>query len=396
MALLFAGLLSIGLRHASFATGGFCGDGTTQFPEQCDDGNDANGDGCTTTCQLEFCGDGTVNNSGTEQCDDGNDMSGDGCSSTCHTEFCGDGTVNNNGTEQCDDGNSVNGDGCDSSCQNEFCGDGTVNNNGTEQCDDGNDVSGDGCNGSCQNEFCGDGIVNNDGTEQCDDGNTDNNDGCNNDCELASDGDGVAPVIEDAGPGYGANALNFGDGNGDGILDSTQSNVASLPTATGDGYLTVQSTGCNLTNVAAFTPGSQGGDPGRDYPFGLVGFTLPACESVQITVFYHAVATLPAGFEYRKYGPTTPGVPATTKFYTLPGVVFGSTNLDGSMVATAMFTLNDNQLGDDTGDDNTIVDQGGPAGGPHSVPATSNTGLVMMSVLLGLVGALAIRRLTTR
>ena len=46
------------------------------------------------------------------------------------------------------------------------------------------------------------------------------------------DGDGVASIIEDAGP-------NGGDANNDGILDSTQSNVASQPTFQGS-YLALE------------------------------------------------------------------------------------------------------------------------------------------------------------
>jgi cysteine-rich repeat protein len=63
------------------------------------------------------CGDGTIDNA--EQCDDGNNISGDGCSAICTIETaaptCGDGTKDTN--EQCDDGNNVNGDGCTSICK---------------------------------------------------------------------------------------------------------------------------------------------------------------------------------------------------------------------------------------------------------------------------------------
>lgn len=63
-----------------------CGDGTVQSPEQCDDGNTIDGDGCDATCMWEpeepYCGDGIVNQSW-EQCDDGNDVPGDGCESDC-------------------------------------------------------------------------------------------------------------------------------------------------------------------------------------------------------------------------------------------------------------------------------------------------------------------------
>jgi cysteine-rich repeat protein len=106
-------LMSYGLQIALIPV--VCGDGMTGVGEQCDDGNTTNGDGCSSTCQIEIiCGDGTVG--GTEQCDDGNTTSGDGCSSTCQIEVvCGDTMVGPG--EQCDDGNTTNGDGCSSTCQ---------------------------------------------------------------------------------------------------------------------------------------------------------------------------------------------------------------------------------------------------------------------------------------
>jgi cysteine-rich repeat protein len=56
-----------------------CGNGITEPPETCDDGNAINGDGCLNTCQLPICGNGTIEPP--EQCDDGNAVNGDGCSS---------------------------------------------------------------------------------------------------------------------------------------------------------------------------------------------------------------------------------------------------------------------------------------------------------------------------
>jgi len=82
-----------------------CGDGVLDAGEQCDDGNSANGDGCTGgTCVIEagftcagapsacatICGDGLV--VGGEPCDDSNLTDGDGCTSACTREpgyFCG-------------------------------------------------------------------------------------------------------------------------------------------------------------------------------------------------------------------------------------------------------------------------------------------------------------------
>ena len=61
--------------------------------QQCDDGNNYNGDGCNSQCIVE---------------------PGYQCDQTC-TEICGDGF--NFGHVQCDDGNLLNGDGCSSNCE---------------------------------------------------------------------------------------------------------------------------------------------------------------------------------------------------------------------------------------------------------------------------------------
>ncbi len=79
-----------------------CGDSTTGAGEQCDDGNTANGDGCSSACAIETgfscsnppdgpsvcspiaCGNGFVETG--EQCDDGDLDNGDGCSSACEVE----------------------------------------------------------------------------------------------------------------------------------------------------------------------------------------------------------------------------------------------------------------------------------------------------------------------
>jgi cysteine-rich repeat protein len=58
--------------------------------EECDDGNNTDGDGCSADCKDEYCGDGTVQPGLNEECDDGNNTDGDGCSSTCDLETeCG-------------------------------------------------------------------------------------------------------------------------------------------------------------------------------------------------------------------------------------------------------------------------------------------------------------------
>lgn len=100
--------------------------------EECDDGNNENGDGCHGFCKMEYgwycdgsepsdcethCGDGMV--AGLEACDDGNTDTGDGCDDYCAVEY----------GWYCD--NDVSYDP-DSDCYTE-CGDGIPA--GEEECD---------------------------------------------------------------------------------------------------------------------------------------------------------------------------------------------------------------------------------------------------------------------
>jgi len=224
----------------TFSNPALCGNSKLDTGEDCDDGNTASGDGCTSLCQTEpgwtcptagqqcnppRCGDGNLTSN--ESCDDGNTDNGDGCSSDCKsiekgwvcrvpgkrcTPLCGDGILT--GTESCDDGNTNSGDGCSSTCLLEpgascdkstpnkckpaVCGNGTVESG--ESCDAG-DLNGlfygdgSGCSKTCTKEpkcrdgattracdtTCGNGNV--EMGEDCDDGNTADGDGCSHDCK---------------------------------------------------------------------------------------------------------------------------------------------------------------------------------------------------------------------
>lgn len=72
--------------------------------------------GSTLPCEVEppVCGDGEVNQAG-EECDDGNNADCDGCSFDCRGEFCGDGTVC--APEECEPGDACDGDqSCSEDC----------------------------------------------------------------------------------------------------------------------------------------------------------------------------------------------------------------------------------------------------------------------------------------
>ncbi len=198
-----------------------CGDGITQSPEECDDGNAVNGDGCDTNCKFSCvstdstrncsalqtpcetpitCNDGThVCSTPTQKPDDTLCGAHNYCKAgVCTAAACGNGKVEP--TEQCDDGNQTNGDGCDNdcayscvtpatdcgaapACEKETC---TLAHTCSAVADQTKDDAACGtgrvCSaGNCINS-CGNGIVDAADGEQCDDGNTVNGDGCNNNC----------------------------------------------------------------------------------------------------------------------------------------------------------------------------------------------------------------------
>ena len=63
-------------------TESLCGNGIINSDENCDDSNVKDGDGCTSKCQKNVCGDGVIW-VGQEECDDGNIKDGDECTSKC-------------------------------------------------------------------------------------------------------------------------------------------------------------------------------------------------------------------------------------------------------------------------------------------------------------------------
>jgi cysteine-rich repeat protein len=211
-----------------------CGDDITGPLEQCDDGNNEDGDGCSAICEFEFCGNSELD--GEEQCDDGrngDDLDGcrDDCKYTCsipsldcpdtpgdcHSPVCIPNALGQICAEAVDtsdvpdDNNPCTADSCRSNgtaahlplengttCDNQaeppgdycaggfcidpVCGDGIEGP--LEACDDGNFSACDGCLPTCElhTNTCGDGFTC--PPEKCDDGNDHTGDGCTPECKV--------------------------------------------------------------------------------------------------------------------------------------------------------------------------------------------------------------------
>ena len=216
--------------------GVLCGNGTVDPGEDCDDGNDAAGDGCEPDCRWTCivnpdCADGDVCN-GDEICTAATHTCGPGepremgfvCQTdprsiclggSCIASTCGDGYVDTGGGESCEPpGEGSCSESCRQQCtSNTECEDDGNPCNGGELCDltlhecvsvapldDGTPCGttpGMICiGGNCQESACGDGFADPANGEDCDDGNDDWGDGCDPDCTLScyDDSDCDAPL----------------------------------------------------------------------------------------------------------------------------------------------------------------------------------------------------------
>lgn len=187
--------------------------------------------------------------------------------------------------------------------------------------------------------------------------------------------DGIDPLVEDGGP-------NNGDANNDGMLDKYQANVTSLPSATNNGYITVELlTGSIIHNVFTQSVDEYQDKYTYQYPFGLVGFEIPS-SSANVKLYFHGIVEF-SGYHYRKYGPLPPSY-VGSEWYYFDNCTFSSENIGGNFVGTIVLHFTDGRIGDDTGVDGIIFDQGGPVIPP--IPTMSEWALIIMGLLFIVIG----------
>ena len=322
----------------------FCGDGTTDAGEVCDDGlvgafpqSGDDTDACPNgpmmfamgmACQmLNTCGDGVPNTDATPfSCDNGNgtnpktclksgvlcsldadcgtmgpcgnsDTKPDACRTNCLPAHCGDGVTDSN--ESCDDGDTLDGPLCRHNCALPSCGDGSVTP--PETCDTAASTAPGGanqpCTDTCRKAVCGDAKVCSapgctsgptGGGEECDDGNIDPSDDCD-DCRLNVCGDGVTrtsgtPPVEQCDDGNTAS------------LDGCSGTCCFEPTAAVPGGLTglFAAQQCTLDHLALTVAGlispANGGAAQRN----ANSMTSRALKKLQLIQSLASSATLTA------------------------------------------------------------------------------------------------------
>lgn len=191
-----------------------------------------------------------------------------------------------------------------------------------------------------------------------------------------TDADGVANSIEAQVPTRDASGNIipglFGDGNGDGIADSTQATVASLFAADNASYITVQAVTGGALSMVTLSADLPGPTPaGFTFPFGLLRFTT-AMSPANVVITYPS--TVSAYFKFNNTAATAAQTP------------LGYTRADQGLVVIAGITGNKVTLNLTTGtfgdvdaagtitDPGAAAGGGGGGGGPCCLPGGGSAG----------------------
>jgi YD repeat-containing protein len=210
----------------------------------------------------------------------------------------------------------------------------------------------------------------------------------------STDTDGVSDT-EEMGPG--GNNFSY-DGNGDGIPDYQQGNVASFHANTGGAYVTlVVPQGKALVNAQAVGNPSPGNAPvGVTFPYGFFSFTINGVTAGECTTVTLYLPSTPSLSTYYKYGPT-PGNQSNHWYEFMYDGQTGAEIIQDATQTRVVLHFCDGQRGDDDLQANrTIVDQGGPGEQQQeitSVPTLNEWGMILMILMLGVCSIYYLRRL---
>ena len=201
-----------------------------------------------------------------------------------------------------------------------------------------------------------------------------------------SDSDAI-PTQEENGPDGTDPSY---DGNGDGVPDCNQPNVVSFHTEDGNNYVTLAAPdGTIFADVHALPSPAPGIFPELlSFPYGMFSFTMTGVTpggAAQVVLFLSGEASIDS---YWKYG-REPGDETVHPYeFMLADGTGAEINRN-----TIILHFIDGQKGDDgLIAEGTIVDDGGPVVAADSIPALSNTGMIVLVILLSFFAFLMIRR----
>ena len=180
-----------------------------------------------------------------------------------------------------------------------------------------------------------------------------------------NDVDGVSSLTEQVGP-------NSGDANDDGIADKYQENVTSLPNATNDSYVVLETscgTGTYNKDVTVSTEDTTKKDAAYSYSQGLVSFKTQ-CQDIggtaSVSLYFYGVSSK-EGLVLRKFNPVTGA------YTIISDPTLTILTIDGQSVLKATYSITDGGALDQDGiADGTITD---PVGLGSLIVAVPNTGL---------------------
>jgi len=163
----------------------------------------------------------------------------------------------------------------------------------------------------------------------------------------------------------GQNALcqaNFtADVDQDGVPDRLQPNIATLNGITVIAY---DCPNCSVQNLTLTDPATHPiPDPTYRFMAPLMAYEITGVSpggTIKVGVRYPMNQT-PTNWQYRIFGPLTPGNASTETWFTHPNASFITFSLLGQAIVESRLLFTDGQLGDATIADGIIKDPGGPA-----------------------------------
>lgn len=186
-------------------------------------------------------------------------------------------------------------------------------------------------------------------------------------------------------------------------MSDSDAYIIATPCATGDCEFGISSSlqRCNLATKAEQEIGDS--DPGADYPYGLIEFTLgnncggsppaninitPISSTVTLSFYKtsdHASLDL-TGLVYRKYGRT----PDNTEPHWYDFTYDGQTGAEINGNQVTLHFIDGDRGDDDLQLNGTIVDQGGP--GRTGIPTMNEWGMIIFMALAGVGSVYYLRR----